>query len=357
MMVRCQKHIPNTIIKYFNEKKLNYLFCTATIIEGVNTSAKNVVFFDPYKGKDIDIDFFDYSNIKGRAGRMMEHYVGRIFTFNAPIDEEKTIIDIPFFEQNPVSNEVLIQIDDRDIKNKNTEQYKNLTKIPLDERELFKKNGAVINGQKMILDHLVENIDKIHDLINWNGYPEYNQLEFVLGLAWDNLLKSSETTRPMTKRRLVKVTHDYGWYKHINHLIDSNIKYSVKQKKYKNKSRDDIINEVIKETFQISRHWFHYKVPKWLNVLNELQKYACEKKGLEPGNYSFFATQIENEFMPENLLILSEYGVPASGIEKLKTKIPQDIEEDRLLEYIKANNLVNSSDLLEYEKDKIIENL
>jgi len=58
-----QKHISSTIIHYFNENKLNYIFCTTTIIECVNTSAKNVVFFDPYKGRRKLIDFFDYCNL------------------------------------------------------------------------------------------------------------------------------------------------------------------------------------------------------------------------------------------------------------------------------------------------------
>ena len=53
-----QKHIGASIIKYFNDNLLNYIFCTSTIIEGVNTSAKNVVFFDAQKGGN-DIDFFD----------------------------------------------------------------------------------------------------------------------------------------------------------------------------------------------------------------------------------------------------------------------------------------------------------
>lgn len=69
------KHITTTIIDYFNDNRLKYLFCTSTIIEGVNTSAKNIIYYDAKKGKDIPIDYFDYSNIKGRAGRMMEHYI------------------------------------------------------------------------------------------------------------------------------------------------------------------------------------------------------------------------------------------------------------------------------------------
>ena len=41
-----QKHIGASIIKYFNEGMLDCIFCTSTIIEGVNTSAKNVILFE-----------------------------------------------------------------------------------------------------------------------------------------------------------------------------------------------------------------------------------------------------------------------------------------------------------------------
>lgn len=104
-----QKHIGASIIKYFNAGRLNCIFCTSTIIEGVNTSAKNVILFDAKKGGK-EIDFFDYSNIKGRSGRMMEHYVGRIFNFCHVPKEKSIIIDIPFFEQDPeiLTNEILV---------------------------------------------------------------------------------------------------------------------------------------------------------------------------------------------------------------------------------------------------------
>jgi replicative superfamily II helicase len=69
-----QKHINSSMIDYFNEEKLKYIFCTSTIIEGVNTSAKNIIYFDKKKGLN-DIDYFDYSNIKGRSGRMVILYI------------------------------------------------------------------------------------------------------------------------------------------------------------------------------------------------------------------------------------------------------------------------------------------
>jgi hypothetical protein len=42
--------------------------------------------------------------------------------------------------------------------------------------------------------------------------------------------------------------------------------------------------------------------------MNELQKYVCEKNNMDPGNYSYYANQIENDFIRDNLTILSEYG-------------------------------------------------
>ncbi len=352
-----QRHITTTIINYFNRKKLSYLFCTSTIIEGVNTSAKNVIFFDKTKGSRIPIDFFDYSNIKGRSGRMMEHYIGRIFDFNKPPEKEDIIVDIPFFEQKNVSDEVLIQLDKKDVKNKESEQYKILEKLSQEEKELFKRNGISIKGQKKILDYLTSNIQEHQSLLSWNSYPTYNQLKYVLSSAWDNLLKTGETTRPMTKDKLVKITHDYGIRQNIFYLVDSNFLYFKKLKQYEKKTDREVLDDAIMDAFQILRHWFHYKVPKWLNVMNELQKFVCKRNNLEPGDYTFYASQIENDFIRGNLSILAEYGIPKSAIIKLENKIPSNLSEDYVFEEIKNKNFIENSNLNKYEKEKIQENL
>jgi hypothetical protein len=352
-----QKHITSSIIQYFNERKLNYLFCTTTIIEGVNTSAKNVVFFDKTKGIRKPIDFFDYSNIKGRSGRLMVHYVGRIFNFNKPPEKKTVIIDIPFFEQDKVSDEILIHIDEKDVKNKESEQYKNLKKIPQEERELFKKNGVLVRGQKNILEVLKKDIHEKYPLLSWETFPSYSQLEYVLSLAWDNLIKRGESIRPMTFPKLVKVTSDYGKGQDISQLVKGNYNYFKRLKKYEGKTDEEIFDEAVMDAFQVLRHWFHYKVPKWLNVMNSLQKYVCEKSGLRPGNYTLYSNQIENDFVRRNLSILVEYGIPKSAIDKLGGKIPEDLDEDSILDEIKNKRLVETADLIEYEKEKILENL
>ncbi|MDP3145984.1 MAG: DEAD/DEAH box helicase [Bacteroidota bacterium] len=354
-----QKHISTSIIDYFNKGQLKFLFCTSTIIEGVNTSAKNIIYFDETKGgANRKIDFFDYSNIKGRAGRMMEHYIGKIYNFNKPPENKSIIIDIPFFEQKPIKDEVLIQLDEKEIINKNSEQYQKLSQLPTEERQLIKKNGVNVHGQKSIIDLLRNDINDKYNLIKWeSAYPTKSQLTYVLSLAWNHLLIEGETTRPMTLAKLITMTSMYGFNQDIDFLIKNDYKYLRSLPAHKLKSNSEVLDLAIQETFQIIKHWFEYKVPKWLSVINELQKFVCLENGLRPGNYSHYANLIENDFLRGNLAILAEFGIPGSAIRKLESDIPENINQDEILDYIKNKSLHKSNKLLDYERKKIEENL
>ena len=72
------KYIQKEVLKMFNSKDIDYLFCTSTIIEGVNTNAKNVVVINNSMGNKM-LTSFALKNIKGRAGRYYHHFVGRVF--------------------------------------------------------------------------------------------------------------------------------------------------------------------------------------------------------------------------------------------------------------------------------------
>ncbi len=262
-----QKHITTSIIDYFNDKKIKYLFCTSTIIEGVNTSAKNIIFFDQKRGGG-PVDFFDYANIKGRAGRLMEHFVGRIYNFNAPPTNAQIIIDIPFFQQDPIKNEVLIQLDKNEIRFANSEQYQKIDSIPIPEREIIKRNAVNVFGQKSIIDIIRRDINRDFFLIDW-AIPDYRQLEYILSLGWDYLLVPGETTSPMTKKKLVNRTFNYGINQSISRLIQESYTYNRGLSSNAAKANNEVMDEAIQEIFQMMKHWFEYKVPKWLSVINE----------------------------------------------------------------------------------------
>lgn len=351
-----QKHLTSSIIDYFNSGILKTLFCTATIIEGVNTTAKNVVFFDHKKGRNTPIDFFDYSNIKGRAGRLMEHYVGRIFNFNPTPKHGQVYIDIPFFEQNPISDEVLININNENILDKESEQYQYLSKIPENEKEIFSKNSLYIRGQDSLISKIRQDIREHYELICWDSTPRYRQLEYCLGLAWDYLIKPGENVNPMTKKKIVKVTFDYGINKSIIELVKNNFVYKKKLERYDSWSDKEILDESIRDSFQILRHWFQYKIPKWLLVVNELQRFVCSELGVRPGNYTFYASSIESDFVRGNLTILAEYGVPRSAIDKIEKYIDKDLNQDLVIKEIINKKIHEKPEFLSYEREKLISN-
>lgn len=184
-----QKHIGASIINYFNSNKLKYIFCTSTIIEGVNTSAQNVVIFDAKKG-DKQLDFFDYSNIKGRSGRMMVHYVGKVYNFISVPEQQKVIVDIPFFEQDNdvITDEILVNIPEKDVKSEVKKRYDSFKQIPNELLEIIKKNGISLDGQMSIYYSLEKDIKNGDiSLFSWTQMPEYSKIYYILKLAENKL--------------------------------------------------------------------------------------------------------------------------------------------------------------------------
>lgn len=78
-----------------------------------------------------------------------------------------------------------------------------------------------------------------------------------------------------------------------------------------------ILDQTISNCYREQRHWISYKVPKWLDVVNSLQKEICKINNISNvGDYSYASSQLENEGVDGNFSILLDMGVPASAIKK-----------------------------------------
>ncbi len=343
------RHVSSSIIHEFNKSKVKYLFCTSTIIEGVNTSAKNIILFDKKRGGTA-IDYFDYSNIKGRAGRLMVHYVGRIFNFHPEPKPERVDIDFPFFDQkDDTSKEILIQVAQEDVENKKSDNYQELMGIPSDQREIFKKNGVSVSGQKKILDQLIADLKTQPELIVWTNFPKWEQLVYAIKLGSTHL-KNPKESMGYSANKFAFLVNKYAHQPEIIRLVINEHKYLVE--KNPDASKVDLLDDAVRLVFQFQRHWLEYALPKWFHVINSLQEYACIQVGIKPGNYTFFASSLENDFINPRLTFLLEMGVPRSAVHKIEKSISDSVEqEDQIISFVRKN--LNRIEFTEYERERL----
>lgn len=346
------RHLGSSIVDAFNEGSVKYLFCTSTLIEGVNTSAKNVVLFDKRKGSK-PIDFFDYRNIAGRSGRMRVHFLGRVFRFHREPEQMELDVDIPIITQNNAPLELLIQLDPKDIS---LEASKRLAPLRGLEDELvgvIKKNSSVsVEGQIGLVLELETNPEYYHRLMSWKFIPKYEELLLVLNLAWKHLLSPGERRTRITTKQLSMITIRYANLKSIAGLIsqDLNSEYWIKTIPEENER----VNAVVAKVLQIARHWFDYKLPKLLGAMSNIQKYVFTKHDIEPGDYSYLAAVLENDFLSKEMATLLELDIPRSALRKIQSLFrDKSVSPETILSQLSKLNL-SQFKLNAYERKKLI---
>ena len=351
------KHLGASIIRYFNEGYLRCIFCTTTIIEGVNTSAKNVILFDGKKGSK-EIDYFDYSNIKGRSGRLMEHYVGNVFCF-APIPESsQVVIDIPFFDQdaNMLTDEVLINIQDKDIQPRVRQKYDTLNSTEPELLKILKQNGTKIEGQMAICKILINDIKNCPGNIIWSQMPNYEQIRYILNLCDENYFSIRNSRDVFSVDQLAVYLNQYRTQRSLSVTINSIYDYSISRLQPQNRTiqkQTEHYDKAIETAFHIYRHWFQFTIPKAFRIVDSLQRYVCEKHNQKAGSYTYFVQQLENDFVRENLSILVEYGIPSETVKKLMPQISDKLSEDEVIQYIQENKDRIFAPLMQYERDRL----
>lgn len=346
------RHLGSSIVDAFNSGAIKYLFCTATLIEGVNTTAKNIVLFDNTKGNRIPIDFFDYKNIAGRSGRMKVHYTGRIYKFYDTPPQLELEVDIPFITQTNAPTELLIQLDDNELTPESKNKLKQYEAVEKELMEVIKSNGNItIDGQLNLVKELENNLSLYNRQLSWNGFPKYTELLPVVELAWNYLLRNTETKANVrSAAQLTTYAIQYSIYQSVRGIIDN----QVNTQYWLNEIPDEQsrINKVTFNILNAMRHWFDYKLPKLLSTVSKLQEYVFKKHKMKSGDYNAFASAIENGFLFSSLTTLLEYDIPMSAINKLKKHISGDAAFETIYSQLKNMNL-DKTRLNNYEKKKI----
>ena len=177
---RIPRAIAAQMVRMFNASQLPVLFCTSTLIEGVNTAAKTVLIYDKSINR-ADYDFFTYSNIKGRAGRLGEHHVGQVFLFNAPpVHEDMEVAPTLFGEESDAPDDFVVHIDEEDSSEAVDRRVEALQSSLGVDRVGLRLASSIGVEIAAALKLQVRNALKSGAALVWSGSPKYHEIAAVI---------------------------------------------------------------------------------------------------------------------------------------------------------------------------------
>jgi len=324
---RLPRSIAQYIVAAFNSGHINYLVCTSTLIEGVNTTAKNVIIFDNSINKRV-IDFFTFNNIKGRSGRMFKHFIGRVFTFHDPPDNDLPFVDFPVFTQtDSTPSSLLVQMDETDLTEYSKQRLYPIFTQKVLSLDIIRKHASIEPDNLVSLANaLLELNSQQKRMLNWGGYPRYKQLELVCNLIWDHLdgrkLKGVTSAKQLTFKL---------WQLQDSNNVKERIMNEIRSGFYANRS----IEYIIESIFEFDRSTASYDFPQQLKAVSDIKQ---EVLGLDL-SYGFYASKIESLFRDHYQMALEEFGIPIQVTDKF-SKVFRGLNSlDEAIQKIKALDL------------------
>lgn len=182
---RIPRAIAHLMVRLFNIGEIKTLLCTSSLIEGVNTVAEVVIIYDKYISTR-KLDRFTFDNIKGRAGRMGEHFVGRIYLFNEAPEQVYDTLDIPLLqEKDRLSDEALLQISvDRLSGNNRLRREQLLDRVAVPAQILTDYARFGVQEVEKIYLELDELLSSGDDDLLWSGLGRYRDILPTMEAVW-----------------------------------------------------------------------------------------------------------------------------------------------------------------------------
>lgn len=317
------KYIQKEILDLFNEGIFNLLFCTSTIVEGVNTNAKNMVVLNHSKGTK-ELTVFDLKNIIGRAGRYYHNFVGRYFLVDKELEkfehtEDLTLNFVTYDDQEldpvDIDNSEYMDLSDinKNLKHKREEQFKEY----LLTNDIYEKNRLIKREyQEMLLRFLLNNNILYNKFYRYLSYPDilmqfttYHAMNTVLDIFEESGLLDS-----IIVRRYKAVSNTYcneGFHGLLRYEIDN-----ARGDKVKHKS----IDKAYMDAFKTQKDIIEHKIPKILALFETIFSYASLLRRKTLDNFSlskvsrFYETGVKS-YIGEQLI---EFGFPVDAIKRIE---------------------------------------
>lgn len=296
------RSLQRAMVRLFAMGKIDRLVCTTTLIEGVNTVARNVVIYD----KRIDrkpIDFFTFSNIRGRAGRMLKHFVGRVISYAEQPAPEASTVDLPIESQSPeASLATLIQLDSSELTEESAERLSAVLDQDALSIDTIRQNRGLdpllqINAaRRMRAAGAVEFRE-----LSWTGMPTRKQLAAVVSLGYDELFIGLDRRGENVNSILAKLGAAKKARGDVPSLVEAAMPY-----KYPGQTRSDVVDGVL--SFQ--RNWMGFKIPSMLRAASSIQREVARDRDERASSYEYVIREIESLYLPDFIAELEDYGLP-----------------------------------------------
>jgi hypothetical protein len=287
---RIPRALASRFVALFNNKTLPVLICTSTLIEGVNTAAKSVLIYDKTINKR-NYDFFTFSNIRGRAGRLGQHHVGQVYLFHKPPGQEEIEVTAPLFgEMDDAPDELVLHVDEADTTSAISSRVRGMAaRIGLDHADLRRFSAIGIDTLVNLKDQTYEALRLGADL-KWSGYASYDQLAALCEIVC-----------------AVRKPSEFGFYSanqlafYINRLRESTSMLRFFAQHSSTYMGDP---KRLDNVFKFLRAC-EFNLPEYFAVIELFIK----KLGFEI-SYALLLGELPRWFRPEALKILEEQGVP-----------------------------------------------
>jgi rhodanese-related sulfurtransferase len=316
---RIPRALGHYVVRAFNEGRVKFLVCTSTLIEGVNTRAKNIIIFDNKIARS-KYDLFTFNNISGRSGRMFQYFVGHVYLFYPPPEDELPFVDIPISAQtDDTPDSLLVQMDNEDLNDTSRERmkkYEEQENLPID---VLRANEGIEPSAQIALAAEIENsFDYYYPLMHWEKDPTWDQLNWICDLIWrrfDGIGLGNRSA--VSSGQLAGLIWALRKRPATKELVTTMIPYA-------NGDPDDAVNRVL----DFQRMWASFHFPRLLRCVSRIQAHICSRLNRRPGNYEGFADQVEHLFLGPVTAALDEYGLPLDLARKLQSHIKAvDIDE------------------------------
>ena len=331
-------------VEMFNRGFLKFLICTSTLIEGVNTKARNVIIYDNVVNRK-KMDFFSFNNICGRSGRMNSYMIGNIYTFYEQPQPELPFVNVPVFgdDSTTIPDNLVINMDDEDLTEETQQQILKYKEQDILSSDLLKKHSYVKLDYLLELGQYLNGLSSHSlSLIAWSGSPNYKELNSMCELIWDYIVKSNRQISSVSSgRQLCFKIRQFEKSKTISNYLRNII----------DTKKSDNNNDLIENALDFMRQWLNYKFPRYLMTLQDVANEILERKGLALCDYGFYASCVECYFTRPYIIPFDECGLPI----QISTKIERYISNDSIDSAITSLKKLNVDEILlsTFEKSMI----